>query len=161
MAFVAIGPVQADTLTGKVLRVADGDTILLLTAESKRQSVRVVGIDAPEPAQPFGRDAREHLQRLLGTRDVRAECLKVQDGGSLLCKLWAHPADCASCGLTLDVGLAQVSAGMAWWNRRYAHDQSPEDQARYETAEAEARAAKRGLWADKAPVPPWDWRHGR
>ncbi len=49
-----------------------------------------------------------------------------------------------------------VRAGLAWWYRQYArHDKE------LERLEAEARAAKRGLWADKAPVPPWDFRRRR
>ena len=48
-----------------------------------------------------------------------------------------------------------VRAGLAWWYRRYA----PHD-AELEALEAEARAARRGLWADPHPVPPWEWRRG-
>ena len=64
------------------------------------------------------------------------------------------------CGKTLDVGLAQSSVGLAWWFSRYANEQSPEDRGRYKTEEEEARLRKRGLWADEAPVPPWEWRKG-
>lgn len=47
-----------------------------------------------------------------------------------------------------------VSAGLAWWYRQYSrHDQD------LEQLEEEARSAKRGLWADKDPVPPWEFRH--
>jgi len=60
--------------------------------------------------------------------------------------------------MTLDVGLAQVSAGLAWWYRAYAREQSPEDRGRYESAENEARLQKRGLWVDDDPVPLGEWR---
>ena len=59
---------------------------------------------------------------------------------------------------TLDVGLAQISVGLAWWFSRYAYEQSPEDRGRYKSEEEEARLRKRGLWVDDAPVPPWEWR---
>ena len=65
-----------------------------------------------------------------------------------------QPLDCPRCGMTLDVGLAQIIAGLAWWFRRYADEQSPQDRGRYESEEKEARLRKRGLWADGAPVPP-------
>jgi len=67
-------------------------------------------------------------------------------------------ADCPTCDKTLDVGHAQVIAGLAWWHRAYANKQSAEDQERYESAEDDARLRKWGLWQDKEPVPPWEWR---
>ena len=60
--------------------------------------------------------------------------------------------------MTLDVGLAQITTGRAWWFRKYADEQSPEDRARYEFAEQEARAKRVGLWRDGTAVPPWEWR---
>jgi endonuclease YncB( thermonuclease family) len=71
------------------------------------------------------------------------------------------PPDCPTCGKTLDVGLVQITTGMAWWYRKYAREQSPEDQGRYEFAEQEAKAKKVGLWQDKNPQPPWEFRKGR
>jgi len=56
------------------------------------------------------------------------------------------------------VGLAQITTGMAWWYTKYAHEQSPEDQERYEFAEQEAKAKKVGLWQDKNSLPPWEYR---
>lgn len=47
---------------------------------------------------------------------------------------------------------ALLKAGLAWWFRKYSKDISLGD------LEDEARLAKRGLWADKEPVPPWEWR---
>jgi endonuclease YncB( thermonuclease family) len=152
---------RADVLIGSVLRVIDGDTILLQSPDNLRQSVRIAGIDAPEPAQPYGREAREYLARLVSGGDVRAECPKLDHRTSVVCKVWARPTDCASCERSIDVGLAQISGGMAWWYRRYAMEQSAEDRARYEAEEKTARQNGRGLWAAKDPVAPWDWRRGR
>ena len=57
-----------------------------------------------------------------------------------------------------DVNLERVCAGMAWWYRQYAKEQAPADRQLYDLAENEARAAKRGLWADPQPAPSWEWR---
>ena len=75
-------------------------------------------------------------------------------------KVMVQPSDCPSCPKTLDAGLAQLTVGLAWLYRKYSKDQSPEDAGRYEFAEQEARAKRVGLWADRNPVPPWDWRKG-
>lgn len=60
--------------------------------------------------------------------------------------------------MMVDVGLAQIAVGAAWWYREYAKEQSPEDRRRYESVELEARGKRIGRWLDKAPVPPWEWR---
>ena len=57
-----------------------------------------------------------------------------------------------------DVNLEQVRAGFAWWYREYAREQTPEDREGYALAEKAARERKFGLWADRNPVPPWEWR---
>ena len=75
--------------------------------------------------------------------------------------MWVQPLDCPRCGKTLELGLAQISVGLAWWYRRYADEQSAGDGGRYKSEEEEARLRKRGLWADEAPVPPWELRKGR
>ena len=64
------------------------------------------------------------------------------------------------CPQTLDAGLAQMTAGLAWWFRKYANEQSAEDRGRYEHAEFEAKIRRAGLWSEKAPTPPWEWRRG-
>ncbi len=153
--------VRADIIIGGVLRVIDGDTILVRSPDNLRQSVRIAGIDAPEPAQPYGREARDYLARLVSAGDVRAECPALDHRTSVVCKVWARPTDCASCERTVEVGLAQISGGMAWWYRRYALEQSAEDRKRYEAEEKTARENRRGLWADKKPVPPWEFRRER
>jgi type III restriction enzyme len=57
----------------------------------------------------------------------------------------------------LDVNLELVRRGLAWWYRHYA----PKDKKLERAEEEEARTAKRGLWADAEPIPPWEWRKGR
>jgi len=161
-ALLGIAPAaHADVLIGRVIRVIDGDTLLLDNPNGPRQSVRIAGIDAPEPAQPYGRESREYLARLVSVGEVRAECPQLDHRKSVVCKVLAHPTDCTTCGRTIDVGLAQISAGMAWWYRRYELEQSPKERNLYEAAEKTARDNGRGLWADPKPVAPWEWRRER
>ena len=152
---------RADVLIGHAIRVIDGDTILVDNPNGARQSVRIAGIDAPEPAQPYGRESRESLARLVSVGEVRAECPALDHRISVICKVWAHPTDCPNCDRTIDVGMAQILGGMAWWYRRYEFDQTPKDRNLYEAAEKTARDNKRGLWAGQNPVAPWEWRRER
>jgi endonuclease YncB( thermonuclease family) len=151
----------AQVLEGRVVGVADGDTLTLLDDAKAQHRIRLAGIDAPETGQPFGQRARENLARLAHGATVRADCTKRDRFGRLVCTVWVRPPGCADCGQTLDTGLAQLTQGLAWHFRRYAHEQAPEERERYAFAEAEARARRAGLWRDAAPKPPWEWREER
>jgi endonuclease YncB( thermonuclease family) len=94
-------------------------------------------------------------------KDVRVEGDKRDRYGRIVGKVWVQPSDCPTCPMTLDAGQAQLAAGLAWWYRKYAKEQTPEDKARYEFEEQEARALRVGLWREPAPIPPWDWRKGQ
>lgn len=149
---------HADTLRGRVVSVADGDTVTVLDAGRQQHKIRLQGIDAPEKAQPFGERSKQNLSRMVFGKDVRVEWQKRDKYKRIVGKVWVQPAHCPTCAMTLDAGQAQLAAGMAWWYRKYAKEQSPEDQGRYEFEEAEAKARRIGLWRDADPVPPWEWR---
>ena len=151
---------HAETLTGHVIGISDGDTLTVL-ADRQRIRVRIDGIDAPEIRQTFGQSARRSLAQMVFQKDVRLECRETDSLNPKLCKVWVQPSDCPTCGMTLDVGHAQVVSGMAWWLGQHAKEQSEDDRGRYESAENEARERHRGLWSDLHPVPPWEWRRQR
>lgn len=151
----------AGTLMGRVVGITDGDTLTLLVYRHLQVKIGLQGIDAPEMKQPFGKASKENLSRLAFSKDARADCAKEDRYGRPVCKVWVQPADCPSCGLTLDVNHAQILAGMAWWSRKYAKEQTAEDRGRYESAEEEARLRRWGLWQESNPVPPWEWRRAQ
>jgi endonuclease YncB( thermonuclease family) len=152
--------VRAD-ITGGVVAVTDGDTIKVLDASNAEHKVRLTGIDAPERGQPYGTASRDHLASMVAGKVVKVESIKSDRYGRVLGKVWVQPSDCPSCGKTLNTNHAQILAGMAWWYRYYAMEQSPEDRGRYESAEEEAKARKWGLWADPNPINPYDWRKSK
>tara|TARA_B110000503_G_scaffold37745_2_gene61731 strand:+ start:30236 stop:30772 length:537 start_codon:yes stop_codon:yes gene_type:complete len=143
-------------IAGRVVAVTDGDTIKVLDETNTEHKVRLTGIDAPERGQPFGTASTQNLNRMVGGKQVRVESSKSDRYGRILGKVWVQPSDCPSCGKTLDTNHAQVLAGMAWWYRYYEKEQSAEDRGRYESAEDEAKARKRGLWVDPHPINPYD-----
>lgn len=152
---------DAATLVGRVVGVADGDSLTVLDANQVRHKVRLATIDAPEKGQAFSNRARQHLSDLVFHQEVLVEWRKRDRYGRIVGKVKVQPSDCPTCPKTLDVGQAQLAAGLAWWYRRHAGEQSPEDRGRYESEEAEARARRRGLWRDPAPVPPWEFRRAQ
>tara|TARA_B110000902_G_scaffold238076_1_gene285637 strand:- start:1477 stop:1791 length:315 start_codon:yes stop_codon:yes gene_type:complete len=89
--------------------------------------VRLTGIDAPERGQHFGQASKKYLAALVSGKEVFVESNKNDRYGRMLGKVWVQPADCPECGKTLDANHAQLLAGMAWWYRYYAKQQSAED----------------------------------
>ena len=148
----------AATIEGKAIKIADGDSITIIDVDRTQHRIRINGIDAPEKAQPFGERSRQNMVRMVVDKNVIADCHKADRYGRQVCKVWVQPADCPACDKTLDVGHAQIVAGLAWWYRQYAKEQSADDRGRYDSAEQEAKARKTGLWRDKTPVAPWEWR---
>jgi endonuclease YncB( thermonuclease family) len=142
----------ADVLEGRVVGIADGDTITLLDRDRQQHRIRLAGIDAPEKAQPFGQRSKQHLSELAFGKDAKADCFKVDRYDRDVCNVYVNGKD---------VGLAQLDAGLAWWYRKYANEQLPKDRVDYAAAEDRAAADRIGLWQDKNPVPPWEWRRAR
>jgi len=143
---------SAATLTGRIVSIADGDTVTLLDANLRQLKIRLSGIDAPEKRQPFGNRSRLHLGALVFGKQVTADCPKTDRYKRAVCRLEVDG---------IDANLAQLEAGMAWHYKAYSREQSPADRWRYAKAEERARDARQGLWADRAPMAPWDFRKAR
>ena len=142
--------IQAAIVQGKVVSVADGDTITVLDAQKAQHKIRLQGIDAPEKAQVFGNKSKQSLHEMVHGKQVSVDYQKKDKYGRLVGKVLLD---------SMDVCLEQVKRGMAWHYKQYARDQAPDDRGAYAEAEVAARAAQAGLWSDVAPVAPWEWRH--
>ena len=140
---------QATTITGTVVKVADGDTITLLDTTNIRHKIRLSGIDAPEKSQPYGMRSKKSLSDLVFGQMVRVDTYKADRFGRELGKVQFKGQD---------VNLEQLKRGLAWHYKAYEREQTPEDRRLYVSAEKEATSAHLGLWQDPAPVPPWEWR---
>ena len=143
------GNLNATTLQGKVVHVADGDTITVLDATNTQHKIRLQGIDAPEKAQAFGQKSKQSLHQLVHSKQVRVEFQKKDKYGRAVGKVVYNGTD---------VCLEQIKLGMAWHYKQYASEQSKEDQELYAQAELTARTRAFGLWKDNQPSPPWEYR---
>ena len=106
----------ADTLTGKVVKVTDGDTLYVLDNNYKEHKIRP-GIDAPERKQAYGLASREHLASIVAGKRVTVEYQKRDRYGRIVGKVLLDG---------IDACLEQVKAGFAWHYKKYQHEQSPE-----------------------------------
>ncbi len=144
LAFILSASAFAAT-TGEVISISDGDTLTLLTPTKQQIKVRLAEIDAPESRQPFGQKAKQALADLTFRKQVVADIHSTDRYGRSIARISVNG---------VDVNRALVESGAAWVYRAYNRDKS------LLQAEAEARAAKRGLWAlpESERVAPWDWR---
>jgi len=134
----------AGDFTGIVTGVPDGDT-LAVVAGDRTVRVRLHGIDCPEKDQPSGTAARRFTADLALGATVTVVEQDIDRYGRIVATVILPD------GRNLNHEIA--AAGWAWWYRQYA----PDDW-RLRSLESEARKARRGLWAESAAVPPWEWR---
>jgi micrococcal nuclease len=139
--FTAASPSE---IAGKVIGITDGDTITVLR-DGIPERVRLDGIDCPERRQPFYGEAKRYAAELAFGTSVIVR-VKGHDRWKRAIGQVVLPD-----GRVLNHELAR--AGLAWWFRKYALSHTT-----LQSLEDEARAAKRGLWADANPVAPWDFR---
>lgn len=149
---LSIGSVSADTITGRVVGVSDGDTITVLSHQNEQFKIRLSGIDAPEKAQAFGQRSKEKMSDLVFDKLVTVEWSKRDRYQRIIGKVIVA---------NQDAGLALISSGLAWHYKKYEKEQAVLDRERYATAEDAARLKRVGLWSDADPVPPWEWRSNK
>jgi len=142
------GSISTDVLSGKIIRVHDGDSVHILPASGKRVVVRLAGIDAPEIDQQFGIPSRDHLRAMVMNRQVDAHCHKQDKYQREVCTIFRDGDD---------VNLQMVRAGLAWHFKRYQDEQTRRERRIYGAAENTARNKKVGLWARDA-LAPWEFR---
>jgi endonuclease YncB( thermonuclease family) len=125
-----------------VIAITDGDTLRALCDEQQVR-VRLADIDAPEHRQPFGTRSRQSLAEMCHRKNAEIRVREKDRYGRMIARVICDGTD---------ANAEQVRRGMAWVYRRYSRD------AALLVVEAEAKAARSGLWVDRKPVPPWEWR---
>ncbi|MDR1723183.1 MAG: thermonuclease family protein [Tannerella sp.] len=134
-----------DYFSGKVIKVIDGDTYDMVADDSEDTiRVRMDGIDAPERGMPFSRVSTNYLSDLCLGQYIEVEKTGTDQYGRTLGFTYLKDGR--------ELGREMLKAGLAWHFTKYNSDQELAD------LEDEAKQAKRGLWRDPNPVPPWEKR---
>ncbi len=141
----------AEPIVGRVVGVADGDTLTVLDALNHQHKIRLSGIDAPEGGQAFGNRSKQALSDCAFGKQVTVDGDKSDRYGRRVGKVTVSGVDC---------NLRQIEQGMAWHYVKYASERPAAESKAYAAAEVTARTAKHGLWADAHARAPWDWRDG-
>lgn len=128
----------------QVVDVIAGD-IIKVDYENTPIEIRLAAIDCPEIGQPWGEQAKQFTTQMVLHKQVTIGPIGVDRQGRILA--WIYMGD-------IDLNKALLRAGLAW------HDRKQSQESLLTALEMEARAAKKGLWSQPEPIPPWEWRKG-
>lgn len=126
----------------RCIGVTDGDTLTCLDEAGRQQKLGLAAIDAPEPGQPYGREARESLAELVFGKRVAVMVINRDAAGQAIGQVAVDGRD---------VSAAMVASGAAWADPTTGSRLAPEQQ--------QAKQARMGLWAEDNPQPPWEFRN--
>ncbi|WP_181882625.1 MULTISPECIES: thermonuclease family protein [unclassified Helicobacter] len=133
---------STENIQGKIIKVYDGDTITLDIGDSKKTRIRLYGIDAPESDQSFGKQSQENLLATCPLESIANVSVKSKDRyGRLVGVVYCNG---------VDANKKQVVDGFAWAYKEFSTD--------YIREEISARLDSRGLWSEKNPVYPQEYR---
>ena len=135
---------EKNSISGKVVKVADGDTFTLLDNNNQQVRVRLHGIDAPERGQDFGNVSRQKLSDLIFGKGVVVEEMDVDRYGRTVAIVYTTDGICVNEQL--------LKEGLAWHYKEYDSNEA------WANMERNAKKEKRGLWSQPKAVAPWQWR---
>jgi endonuclease YncB( thermonuclease family) len=136
---------NAFAFQGKVVSVTDGDTIKVLQ-DGKEVKVRLYGVDTPEKKQDFGQVAQDYTAKLIAGKNVEVEAVDEDRYGRTV-GIVKEGGQCINEEL--------VRAGYAWVYPQYC---KRVECGKWKGLEEQAREKRLGLWKDKNPMAPWEWR---
>lgn len=144
---VALAPAWADTMSGVVFVVIDGDTVLFKpdsygAASRAFLKIRLANIDAPEKDQPYGEAATRALSALVLNQRVEVTTVAIDAYGRTIAQIQLG---------AMQVNTELVRRGLAWASA-YRRN------AALKVVQRDAQQAARGLWREAEPMPPWVWR---
>ena len=134
----------ATAIKGKVMKVADGDTITILEENGDKTRVRFYGIDAPEKKQEYGIKSLDVLKKLIDKKYVEIDVKGKDQYGRIVGIVYCNE---------MNVNLHMLETGNAWWYKQYS-----KHNVEFRVAEEKAKLEKLGLWKENNPIPPWIYR---
>jgi len=146
-AILIVLPSLAFAWQGKVLRVKDGDTIVVRKG-SANVDVRLYGIDTPESSQWYGQNAKTFLANQISGKTVSVNKIDKDRYGRVVGLVFAG---------NLIINRHLVKNGYAWVYDKYCDKHFCSEWSRLE---AQARKDQKGLWKKEDVIPPWEYRHG-
>lgn len=131
---------------GKIVKVKDGDTFVLLDSLNVQHVIRIADIDCPEKGQPFGNVAKNYLSNLIFGKNIYVQKKYIDKYGRTIGNVFFKDEN---------IAFKLLENGLAWHYKYYSDDKFMSD------LEDNAKKNKKGLWIDKNPINPYNWRKGQ
>lgn len=132
------------TLRGSIIGIKDGDTVVVLDSLNHQTTLRLAEIDCPENSQPFGNKAKQFTSQEIYRKQIKYVVTDIDRYGRSIAMIYYDDNKYLSAEL--------IKSGLAWHYKRYSVSK---ELANFENS---ARLQKVGLWHDKNPIEPWEWR---
>lgn len=145
LTFLFVLPCPTWAWSGKVIGVADGDTITVLR-DKQTHKIRLYGIDCPEKRQPFGKRAKQFTSELVFGKVVEVEPVTVDRYGRTVAFVQVE---------NVLVNEELIREGLGWVYVRYCKLPLC---AKWQGLQLAAQNEKRGLWGHTGEIPPWEYR---
>lgn len=143
LCFLFLPLLSFSQIKGKVIKITDGDTFVLLTGSKEQIKIRLHGIDAPEKKQDYGTVSKNYLSNLVFKKDIIIEYKNRDRYGRRIGIAFMEG---------VNVNEKMLSEGMAWHFKKY------DTNSQWSVLESKAKEEKKGLWSQPNPVAPWEWR---
>ena len=137
-----------DHLTGKVIGVADGDTVTILV-NKQPVKLRLASIDCPEKKQAYGQVAKKFTSEAIFGKSVQARITDTDRYGRKIAFVFASSSKHDTDSLNYQL----VANGLCWWYEQY----DPKNE-QLKALQDSARKRHLGLFQDSSPIPPWQFR---
>lgn len=133
---------ESESIVGKVTRVSDGDTVILIDNKGEKKKIRLDGIDAPEIGQEYGDESKEFVEKLVLNKKVKIKVIGIDKYNRILGVVYLD---------SLNVNEELLANGLAW---QYHYN---ENQKYAELVES-AKKRKLNIWSRGNSIDPYNWR---
>lgn len=130
-------------ISGKVIHIKDGDTVVVLLAGNIQKTLRLAEVDCPENSQPFGKNAKQFTSSQIIGKEINYIITDIDRYGRTIAKIYYDRKY-----LSAEI----IKAGFGWWYYKYSNDKS------LGRLQNQAKSKKIGLWQDASAMAPWDYR---
>ena len=130
-------------VSAKVIRVKDGDTVVVLLAGNIQKTLRLAEVDCPENSQAFGKNAKQFTSDQIFGKQITFIATNTDRYGRAIAKIYYNHKY-----LSAEI----IKAGLGWWYFKYSNDKS------LGKLQNKAKSQKLGLWQDTSAIAPWDYR---
>ena len=131
-------------ITGRVISVADGDSITVLINGSIQKKLRLAEVDCPEMGQPFGKNAKQFTSSQVFGKNIIYYQTDIDRYGRIIAEVYYDSGKYLSEEL--------IKSGFGWWYQKYSQN------GKLGILEEIAKKKRIGLWIDENPIYPSEWR---